>query len=980
MTMNDTGTRAANRATPTLAALEDHDAFIARHIGTSPADQAAMLATLGFASRAALMDAIVPASIRRAKPLDLPPSVSETEALARLRQVAAKNRVLTSMIGQGYYGTITPGVIARNILENPAWYTAYTPYQPEISQGRLEALVNFQTMVCDLTGMAIANASMLDEATAAAEGMTLCQRMSKSKSARFFVADDVFAQTQDVVRTRARPLDIEVVTGPAEKAAAAGAFAVLLQYPGADGEIRDLRPIVDAVHAAGGFAIVAADILALTLLAPPGEWGADVVVGSTQRFGVPMGYGGPHAGYLATKDEFKRSMPGRLVGVTVDADGGPAYRLALQTREQHIRREKATSNICTAQVLLAVMASMYAVYHGPSGLTRIARRVHRLAAILKAGLVRAGFAVPTTSCFDTITVATGARTSEILARGVAAGINFRRVDDATLGLSLDETTTRGDVERAWQAFAGATPGFTVEDLDASVQDALPAALARASAFLTHPTFHRYHSETEMLRYLRRLADRDIALDRAMIPLGSCTMKLNATAEMIPVTWPEFGAMHPFAPADQAAGYAELAADLERMLCAVTGYAAVSLQPNAGSQGEYAGLLAIKAWHEGRGQGHRNVCLIPASAHGTNPASAQMVGMHVVVVACDRDGNVDIPDLEAKAKAHADNLAAIMVTYPSTHGVFEAGVRKICDVVHAHGGQVYVDGANLNALVGLAAPGEFGADVSHLNLHKTFCIPHGGGGPGVGPIGVGAHLAPFLPGHRYLARKSTVGPVAAAPLGSASILPISWMYMTMMGGEGLKAATESAILAANYVAKRLAADYPVLYSGPGGLVAHECILDLRPIKETSDVAVDDVAKRLMDYAFHAPTMSFPVAGTLMVEPTESESKAELDRFVEAMSAIRDEIRAVEEGRADRADNPLKHAPHTAAAVTRDDWQHAYPREHAAYPVAALRGAKYWPPVARVDNVYGDRNLFCSCIPMEDYAEAPAAAPRRATAPA
>jgi glycine dehydrogenase len=908
--------------------------------------------------------------------------VSETEALARLRTIAAKNRVLTSMIGQGYYGTITPGVIARNILENPAWYTAYTPYQPEISQGRLEALVNFQTMVCDLTGMAIANASMLDEATAAAEAMTLCQRMTKGKSSRFFVADDVFAQTLDVVRTRARPLGIEVVTGPVEKAAAAGAFAVLLQYPGADGDIRDLRPIVAAVHAAGGFAIVAADILALTLLAPPGEWGADVAVGSTQRFGVPMGYGGPHAGYLATKDEFKRSMPGRLVGVTVDADGGPAYRLALQTREQHIRREKATSNICTAQVLLAVMASMYAVYHGPSGLTTIARRVHRLAAILKAGLVRAGFKVPAAEFFDTITVATGARTGEILARGVAAGINFRRVDDATLGLSLDETTTRADVERAWQAFGGTGAASTVAALDAQTPDALPAALARTSAFLAHPTFNRYHSETEMLRYLRRLADRDIALDRAMIPLGSCTMKLNATAEMIPVTWPEFAHVHPFAPPEQAAGYAELAADLERMLCAITGYAAVSLQPNAGSQGEYAGLLAIKAWHEKRGQGHRNVCLIPASAHGTNPASAQMAGMQVVVVACDRGGNVDLADLEAKAAAHAADLAAIMVTYPSTHGVFEAGIRKICEVVHAHGGQVYVDGANLNALVGLAAPGEFGADVSHLNLHKTFCIPHGGGGPGVGPIGVGAHLAPFLPGHRYLPRgahdSGAVGAVAAAPFGSASILPISWMYVTMMGAAGLQAATESAILAANYVAKRLAESYPVLYAGAGGLVAHECILDLRPVKETSDVAVDDVAKRLMDYGFHAPTMSFPVAGTLMVEPTESESKAELDRFVDAMTAIRAEIRAVEDGRVDRADNPLKHAPHTAAAVTRDAWPHAYAREQAAYPVPGLRGAKYWPPVGRVDNVYGDRHLFCSCIPLEDYAPGPV--PQPAAAPA
>ena len=683
-----------------------------------------------------------------------------------------------------------------------------------------------------------------------------------------------------------------------------------------------------------------------------------------------MGYGGPHAGYLATRDAFKRSMPGRLVGVTVDADGGPAYRLALQTREQHIRREKATSNICTAQVLLAVIAAMYAVYHGPAGLTTIARRVHRLAAILKAGLERVGCMIPTAEFFDTITVATGARTDEILARGVAAGINFRRADDATLGLSLDETTTRDDIARVWRVFAGAEVTFTVAELDATVEDALPATLARATPFLAHPVFNRYHSETEMLRYLRRLADRDIALDRSMIPLGSCTMKLNATSEMIPVTWPEFGNLHPFAPADQAAGYLELVADLERMLVAVTGYAAVSLQPNAGSQGEYAGLLAIGAWHASRGEGHRNVCLIPASAHGTNPASAQMAGLDVVVVACDWDGNVDLADLEAKAKAHSANLAAIMVTYPSTHGVFEAGIRRICEIVHAHGGQVYVDGANLNALVGLAAPGEFGADVSHLNLHKTFCIPHGGGGPGVGPIGVGAHLAPFLPGHRYMPRTSgphAIGAVAAAPFGSASILPISWMYMTMMGGDGLTAATESAILAANYVAKRLDAHYPVLYSGPGGLVAHECILDLRPVKETSEVAVDDVAKRLMDYGFHAPTMSFPVPGTLMVEPTESESLAELDRFVDAMIAIREEIRAIEQGRMDREDNPLRNAPHTAASLLATEWSHVYSREQAAYPVPALRAGKYWPPVARADNVYGDRNLSCSCIPVAEYAQ-------------
>jgi glycine dehydrogenase len=953
-----------------LSALERSDAFIARHIGASADDQAAMLAVLGYPSRAALMDAIVPAAIRRTAPL----------ALAGPKTIAAKNRVLKSFIGQGYYGTHTPAVIARNILENPAWYTAYTPYQPEISQGRLEALINFQTMVCDLTGMAIANASMLDEATAAAEAMTLCQRMSRSASRRFYVAADVFFQTIDVVRTRAAPLDIEVVVGPADAAAAAGAFAVLLQYPGADGEVRDYGELTAAIHASGGFVVVAADVLALTLLAPPGDWRADVAVGSTQRFGVPMGYGGPHAGYLATRDEFKRSMPGRLVGVTVDADGGPAYRLALQTREQHIRREKATSNICTAQVLLAVMASMYAVYHGADGLTTIARRVHRLACILKAGLVRLGFTVPTAEFFDTITVATSDRTETIRACGVRHGVNFRAVDARTLGLSLDETTTRADVELVWRVFAGDDAPFTVADLDPGVGDALPAALVRTSPFLTHPTFRRYRSETDMLRYLRRLADRDIALDRAMIPLGSCTMKLNAASEMIPVTWPAFADIHPFAPADQAEGYRELVADLERMLCAITGYAAVSLQPNAGSQGEYAGLLAIKAWHASRGEAHRDICLIPASAHGTNPASAHMAGMRVVVVACDKDGNVDLADLEKKAREHGAKLAAIMVTYPSTHGVFEAGIRRICEIVHANGGQVYVDGANLNALVGLAAPGEFGADVSHLNLHKTFCIPHGGGGPGVGPIGVGAHLAPFLPGHRHMPGREAASAeraVAAAPFGSASILPISWMYITMMGGSGLTHATEAAILAANYVARRLRAHYPVLYSGPEGLVAHECILDLRALKDDSDVAVDDVAKRLMDYGFHAPTMSFPVAGTLMVEPTESEPKTELDRFVEAMIAIRAEIRAVADGAMDRDDNPLKHAPHTAAAVTADQWTHAYRREQAAYPTPSLRTSKYWPPVARVDNVHGDRHLFCSCVPVSDYAEADPAAPLAAT---
>jgi glycine dehydrogenase len=949
----------------TLEVLEDSGAFVARHIGSTPAEQAAMLAEMGFASRADMMDAVVPASIRERAPIPLPGPMSEAAALAKLRSIASGNRVMKSYIGQGYYGTYTPGVILRNILENPAWYTAYTPYQPEISQGRLEALVNFQTMVTDLTGMAIANASMLDEATAAAEAMALALRVGRSASRRFFVADDVFAQTIDVVRTRAAPLGITVDVGPASEAASAEAFAALLQYPGANGDVRDYRALASELKSRGTLLIVASDLLALTVLAPPGEWGADAVVGSSQRFGVPMGYGGPHAGFLATRDEYKRSLPGRLVGVTVDARGDPAYRLALQTREQHIRREKATSNICTAQVLLAVIASMYAVYHGPEGLTRIAQRVRRLTAVAKAGLVRLGFAVSTQAQFDTITFAAGERTAQIVDRAIAEGVNFRRVDGTTLGMSLDETTTREDVEIAWRIVSGAPADFSVADIDAALDDEIPPRVARASPFLTHPVFRRYRSETEMLRYLRRLADRDLALDRAMIPLGSCTMKLNATSEMIPVTWPEFGALHPFAPADQCAGYRAMVRELEQMLCAVTGYDAVSLQPNAGSQGEYAGLLMIRAYHASRGETHRDVCLIPASAHGTNPASAQMAGMRVIVVGCDEEGNVDAADLEAKAAQHARDLAAIMVTYPSTHGVFEESITRICEIVHAHGGQVYVDGANLNALVGLAAPGHFGADVSHLNLHKTFCIPHGGGGPGVGPVACKAHLAKFLPGHFALtAGEDAIGPVAAAPYGSASILPISWMYMTMMGGEGLRAATESAILHANYIAHRLRPHYPVLYTGPGGLVAHECILDLRPLKASSGIEAEDVAKRLIDYGFHAPTMSFPVAGTLMVEPTESESKYELDRFVEAMIAIRAEIRAIEEGDLDRADNPLKHAPHTAAAVSADAWTHRYARSFAAYPSGADKSAKYWPPVARVDNVYGDRHLFCSCIPVAD----------------
>jgi glycine dehydrogenase len=971
MKMDEPGGAAASPRI-SLTALEQHRGFVDRHIGTSEDEQAAMLELLGYPTRAVLIDAVVPAAIRLKAPLALAPAKGEEEALHELKQLAAKNRVLKSFIGQGYYGTYTPGVILRNVFQSPAWYTAYTPYQPEISQGRLEAMLNFQTMVCDLTGMAIANASMLDEATAAAEAMTLCQRAGKSRSMSIYVADDVLPQTIDVIKTRAQPLGITLNVGPAFAAADADCFAALLQYPGANGDVRDYRALADAIHARGALVIAAADLLAMTLLTPPGEWGADAVVGSSQRFGVPMGFGGPHAAFLATRDEFKRNLPGRLVGVTVDANGESAFRLALQTREQHIRREKATSNICTAQVLLAVLASMYAVYHGPHGLAIIARRVHRLTGVLKAGLVRLGLAVINPTFFDTLTIATEERTAAIREAAVAHGANLRRVDEVHVGVSLDETTTREDVKLLWTIFApegAALPDF--QSIEATIDDALPASLERTSGFLTHPTFNRYHSETEMMRYLRRLADKDVALDRSMIPLGSCTMKLNAVSEMMPVTWPEFAYLHPFAPANQTVGYREMIGGLERMLCAVTGYAAVSLQPNAGSQGEYAGLLIIKAYHAAKGEPLRNVCLIPASAHGTNPASAHMAGMKVVVVACDDDGNVDLGDLRAKAEAHRADLAAIMVTYPSTHGVFEVGIKEVCDIVHANGGQVYVDGANLNALVGLAAPGEFGADVSHLNLHKTFCIPHGGGGPGVGPVAVGAHLARFLPAHRMLrgtpeTAPEHIGPVSAAPYGSASILPISWMYITMMGSDGLRAATESAILAANYLARRLSSHFPVLYAGRHGLVAHECILDLRPLKETSDVSVEDVAKRLMDYGFHAPTMSFPVAGTLMIEPTESESKAELDRFVDAMLAIREEIRAIEEGRMDRDDNPLKNAPHTAAALLSTEWKHGYSREQAAYPLASVKANKIWPSVGRADNVYGDRNLFCSCVPVAEYA--------------
>jgi glycine dehydrogenase len=958
-----------------LTQLEARDAFIARHIGPDAAEQDAMLSVLGYASRGALIDALVPANIRNQGALALgqySQPMPEQEALTKLKKIASKNKVLKSLIGQGYYNTLTPGVILRNIFENPAWYTAYTPYQPEISQGRLEAILNFQQTITDLTGMGIANASMLDEGTAAAEAMTLIQRVGKSKSQVFYVADDVLPQTREVVETRAKPLGIEVKSfHPAELAAVGECFGVLLQYPGVNGVVRDYKAGVEAIKAKGAMVVVAADLLALTMLTPPGEWGADVVVGNSQRFGVPLGFGGPHAGYLSTRDEFKRSMSGRLVGVTIDAQGNKAYRLALQTREQHIRREKATSNICTAQVLLAVMASMYAVYHGPKGLLQIAKRVHRFTGVLASNLKTLGYTVTNDTYFDTLTIAVK-NAEQLHASAHSHGVNLRVIDASHVGISLDETTTREDIALLWTVFAhpvgGPAHGPDFDTVEAAVGRSFPESLSRTSAYLSHPVFNRYHSETEMLRYLRSLADKDLALDRTMIPLGSCTMKLNATSEMIPVTWPEFSNIHPFAPDSQTVGYREMIAQLEEMLCALTGYAAVSLQPNAGSQGEYAGLLVIQAYHQSRGEGHRNICLIPSSAHGTNPASANMVGMQVVVTACDASGNVDLADLKAKAELHSKNLACVMVTYPSTHGVFEEGIQELCEIVHGHGGQVYIDGANMNALVGVAAPGSFGGDVSHLNLHKTFCIPHGGGGPGVGPIGVGAHLAKFLPNQRsngYIRDNAGIGSVSAAPYGSASILPISWMYIAMMGAEGLTAATETAILNANYMARRLSPHYPVLYSGHDGLVAHECIIDLRPLQDATGISNEDVAKRLMDFGFHAPTMSFPVPGTLMIEPTESESKAEMDRFIDAMVTIRGEIAKVESGEFDKLDNPLKFAPHTAEVLTADVWERKYSREVAAYPVPSLRKQKYWPPVGRADNVYGDRNLFCGCAPMSDY---------------
>lgn len=965
-------------SSPTLLQLEDRDAFIARHIGPGEEEIASMLKALGFESLDALTDAIVPANIRSNAPLALTQAMTEVDALAKIRKLADKNQVFKSFIGQGYYGTHMPNVILRNILENPAWYTAYTPYQAEISQGRMEALINFQTMCAELTGMEIANASLLDEGTAAAEAMTLAKRSAKSKSNVFLVAGDTHPQTIEVVQTRAEPLGItvQVVRSTDEFHAAVEKgdyFGVLVQYPASSGWVAEWSKDAELIHSHGALFVFATDLLALTLLKSPGEMGADIVIGNSQRFGVPFGFGGPHAAYMACRDAYKRNLAGRLIGVSVDTQGNKAYRLTLQTREQHIRREKATSNICTAQVLLAVLASMYAVYHGPEGLTRIASRVARLTAILAKGLSSMGLGTVHPTAFDTICIEAGDSAEGILARAKEARINLRVRNNGSICVSLDETTTREDVEVLWKVFgASADKMPSVEALDADSPSLIPEELRRKSKFLTHPVFNTHHSEHELLRYMRSLADKDLAMDRTMIPLGSCTMKLNATAEMIPITWPEFANIHPLAPAEQTRGYHDLISGLEAMLVECTGYDAVSLQPNSGAQGEYAGLLAIRAYHASRGDSKRDICLIPESAHGTNPASAQLCGMSVVVVACDKNGNVDVEDLRSKAQKHKERLAAIMITYPSTHGVFEEAIVEICEIVHENGGQVYTDGANMNALVGVAKPGKWGSDVSHLNLHKTFCIPHGGGGPGVGPCAVRSHLAPFLPKAATTTSFKTEGVgngvlVSAASYGSASILPISWMYITLMGANGLRKATQVALLNANYVAKRLAPHYKTLYMGRNGLVAHECILDLRPIKEETGISAEDVAKRLIDFGFHAPTLSFPVAGTLMVEPTESESQYELDRFIDAMIQIRDEIRMVEKGELDREDNPMKHAPHTAMQVATGDWNHAYSRELAVFPLQSLKQQKYWPPVARVDNVYGDKNVFCSCIPIDAFKE-------------
>ncbi|WP_349568493.1 aminomethyl-transferring glycine dehydrogenase [Azotobacter salinestris] len=954
--------------TPSLAELQQPDAFLQRHLGPDEAEQRTMLASLGLASRDQLIEQTVPPAIRLNRALELPAALDEQGALAKLKGYAERNELWTSLIGMGYHGTVTPPVILRNVLENPGWYTAYTPYQPEIAQGRLEALLNFQQLTIDLTGLDLASASLLDEATAAAEAMAMARRVARSRSNRFFVDENCHPQTISVVRTRAAGFGFEVVVDAVERLSEHAVFGALLQYPDTHGEIRDLRPLVEQLHAQQALACVAADLLALLVLTPPGELGADVVLGSAQRFGVPMGYGGPHAAYFATRDEFKRAMPGRIIGVSRDARGNTALRMALQTREQHIRREKANSNICTSQVLLANMAGFYAVYHGPEGLRRIARRVHRLTAILAEGLAQRGIERLNRYFFDTLTLEVGGAQTAIIESAQEARINLRILGRGRLGVSLDETCTTETVERLLAIFLGADHGLDLAALDDAAGSGIPAALQRTSAYLQHPVFNSHHSETEMLRYLKQLENKDLALNQAMIPLGSCTMKLNATSEMMPVTWPEFASLHPFAPREQAEGYRLMIEELEAWLCAITGFDAICMQPNSGAQGEYAGLLAIRSYHLSRGEGQRNVCLIPSSAHGTNPASAQMVGMQVVIVDCDRSGNVDLADLRRKAEEAGDTLSCLMLTYPSTHGVYEEGVREICEVIHGHGGQVYMDGANLNAQVGLARPADIGADVSHMNLHKTFCIPHGGGGPGMGPIGVRAHLAPFVANHPVVpldGPNPDNGAVSAAPWGSASILPISWMYIAMMGPQ-LKDATEVAILNANYLAHRLGGAFPVLYSGRNGRVAHECILDLRPLKAETGITEEDVAKRLMDYGFHAPTMSFPVPGTLMIEPTESESLHELDRFVEAMLSIRAEIAKVQAGDWPAEDNPLKHAPHTLADVL-GDWQRPYGREEAVTPTTHTRAHKYWPTVNRVDNVYGDRNLFCACVPLDDYRE-------------
>jgi len=948
-----------------LTALERRDEFVARHIGPCPDEIAAMLATLGVDSLDALIEQTVPAAIRLPAPLALPGARPEHEALAALKAIAGRNRVNKSLIGMGYHDTLTPAVILRNVLENPGWYTAYTPYQAEIAQGRLEALLNFQQTIIDLTGLELANASLLDEATAAAEAMTMARRVSKAGSNRFFVDSGCFPQTIDVLRTRAAFFGFELIFGTPDEAALQEVFGALFQYPDDRGEVSDLSGPIGAVKSRGGVVAVAADPMALVLLKSPGEMGADIALGSAQRFGVPLGFGGPHAAFFATRDEYKRAVPGRIIGVSVDARGRKALRMALQTREQHIRREKANSNICTAQALLANMAGMYAVYHGPEGLRAIAGRIHRLAAILAEGLRRAGVSVLTRQFFDTLRIDLGPRALTVHQAAIAAGYNLRPAANGVLGIALDEKTTRDDVAVLIKLIAGVTAD--IETLDAQVQQsdpALPASLLRTDAILTHPVFNTHHTEHEMLRYLKKLQNRDLSLDHSMISLGSCTMKLNATSEMIPITWPEFADIHPFAPLDQAQGYLEMIGGLENWLKTITGFDAICMQPNSGAQGEYAGLVAISRYHASRGEGHRNVCLIPKSAHGTNPATAQMADMRVVVVDCDENGNIDVADLRAKAGEHAASLACLMITYPSTHGVFEEAVREICGIVHAHGGQVYMDGANLNAQVGLTSPGLIGADVSHMNLHKTFCIPHGGGGPGMGPIGLKAHLAPFMPNH---AVQSVSGPhqgqgaVSAAPWGSAAILPISWMYVAMMGGDGLRRATEVAILNANYIAARLGAHFPVLYTGRNGRVAHECILDIRPLKAATGISEIDIAKRLMDYGFHAPTVSFPVAGTIMIEPTESESKAEIDRFIDALTAIREEIRKVEQGLWPATDNPLKNAPHTQADLADAGWTHPYSRQEAAFPLPWVAEDKFWPSVNRIDDVYGDRNLFCACVP-------------------